>query len=381
MAFPNNIQTDTHAFHNSLHSEAHHSANSANMSRQSPVPRSHSRASFYSTTTYHSFQDVELYEPGCTPDDQGTSTARAPMPVETPVVRRQRTSRRDDFDKNPASFQMVRQDSGYESSTPTRNSQSSKRYRHSSHTKSASSPPRTESQSRASTSQKRPALRRSRPISNMPRSSMTTSRSPPRSNPQQQPQHNDPYSYFQFPSPEQLDQPEQEPQLQLPQQQEDPNSDIAPVSLHLDTLSINQQSEKPTSSHSHIATVHPGTEYIPGAETTPLTPLPPPQTTHYWTSDRTRRLEYAAIDAASRGVRGWVMRNCVPECFVPKERRRVCFDDDSGSVRRYRLDLEIECPEDSVPPSPVGEKPRGFRARRSGGGGGRGLWAKLRGKA
>lgn len=72
---------------------------------------------------------------------------------------------------------------------------------------------------------------------------------------------------------------------------------------------------------------------------------------------------------------------------MPKERRRVCFDDDTGSVRRYRLDLEIECPEDSVPPSPVGEKPRGFRARASAGGGrgsgsgGRGLWARLRGRA
>lgn len=355
------------------------------MSRQSPVPRSHSRASFYSTTTYHSFQDVELYEPGCTPDDQGTSTARVPMPVETPVVRRQRTSRRDDFDKNPASFQMVRQDSGYESSTPTRNSQSSKRHRHPSHTKSASSPPRTESQSRTSMSQKRPALRRSRPISNMPRSSMTASRSPPRSNPQQQPQHNDPYSYFQFPSPEQLDQPEEYQQQQQQQQEpQGPNSDIAPVSIHLDTLNTeHHQSEKPKpSSSSSAAQQHSEPPYYPRSET-PLSPFPP-QTTHYWTSDRTRRLEYAAIDAASRGVRGWVMRNCVPECFVPRERRRVCFDDDSGSVRRYRLDLEIECPEDSVPPSPVGEKPRGFRARTGGGGGGgggRGLWAKLRGKA
>jgi hypothetical protein len=312
------------------------------------------------------------------------------MPVETPVVRRQqRLSRRDDFDKNPASFQMVRQDSGYESSTPTRTSQSSKRYRHasSSHTKSASSPPRTESQPRNSTSQKRPALRRSRPISNMPRSSMTASRSPPRSNPQQSPQYNDPYSYFQFPSPEQLDQPEQEEEPNYLHQRQDPNSDIAPVSLHLDTLNTHHSEKPPSSSHSHSAApaaptvreAHPGTEYIPGADI-PLSPLPP-QTTHYWTSDRTRRLEYAAIDAASRGVRGWVMRNCVPECFVPKERRRVCFDDDSGSVRRYRLDLEIECPEDSVPPSPVGEKPRGFRARHGGGGGARGLWAKIRGKA
>lgn len=203
----------------------------------------------------------------------------------------------------------------------------------------------------------------------MPRSSMTASRSPPRSNPQQQPQHNDPYSYFQFPSPEQLDQPEEQQQTQS----QDPNSDIAPVSLHLDTLNTDHHSEKPKSSSS--ATAHHEPSY-PTVDT-PVSYFPP-QTTHYWTSDRTRRLEYAAIDAASRGVRGWVMRNCVPECFVPKERRRVCFDDDTGSVRRYRLDLEIECPEDSVPPSPVGEKPRGFRAR---GSGGRGLWAKLRGKA
>lgn len=212
---------------------------------------------------------------------------------------------------------------------------------------------------------------------------MTASRSPPRSNPQQQPQHNDPYSYFQFPSPEQLDEPEepQHQQQQHQQQPQGPNSDIAPVSLHLDTLNTEHHSEKPKSSSSahHPEPQH--TYHHPtGGEQTPLSPFPP-QTTHYWTSDRTRRLEYAAIDAASRGVRGWVMRNCVPECFVPKERRRVCFDDDTGSVRRYRLDLEIECPEDSVPPSPVGEKPRGFRARGSGGGGGRGLWAKLRGKA
>ncbi|KAL1858304.1 hypothetical protein Daus18300_009922 [Diaporthe australafricana] len=359
------------------------------MSRQSPVPRSHSSTSFYSTTTYHSFQDVELYEPGCTPDDLGMSTSRIPRPSETPV-RRQRASRRDDFDKNPASFQMVRQDSGYESSTPTRNSQqSSKRHRYPSQTtSSSSSPPRTESQPRNSTSQKRPALRRSRPISNMPRSSLTVSRSPPRSHPQQQPQHNDPYSYFQFPSPEQLDEPEQQQQHQSQQQQPQGQSpDIAPVSLHLNTLTTESQSEKPSTSPSSSAAAQQQqpttTSCYPDAEA--LSPLP--QTTHYWTSDRTRRLEYAAIDAASRGVRGWVMRNCVPECFVPRERRRVCFGDDSGSVRRYRLDLEIECPEDSVPPSPVGEKPRGFRARATGGGGGGGgvrgssLWAKLRGKA
>ncbi|KAL1881486.1 hypothetical protein VTK73DRAFT_3548 [Phialemonium thermophilum] len=67
---------------------------------------------------------------------------------------------------------------------------------------------------------------------------------------------------------------------------------------------------------------------------------PPPQTTHYWTSDHTRRLEYAAIDAASRGARGWIMRHIVPDCIVPRERRRLQFEDDRGSVVRYRLDLD-----------------------------------------
>ncbi|KAH8179094.1 hypothetical protein LIA77_00613 [Sarocladium implicatum] len=78
------------------------------------------------------------------------------------------------------------------------------------------------------------------------------------------------------------------------------------------------------------------------------TPAPlPPQTTHYWTSDSTRRLEYAAIDASCRGVKGWVKRNLVPGCFTAKEDRHVAFDDDTGSVRRYRLDLEPE--EKAVP--------------------------------
>jgi len=79
----------------------------------------------------------------------------------------------------------------------------------------------------------------------------------------------------------------------------------------------------------------------PVPDTPPVYPLPP-QTTHYWTSDRTRRLEYAAIDAAGRGVKGWMMKHIVPDCFVPRERRRLAFDDDTGSVRRYRLELENE---------------------------------------
>ncbi|EJP65344.1 uncharacterized protein BBA_05675 [Beauveria bassiana ARSEF 2860] len=65
----------------------------------------------------------------------------------------------------------------------------------------------------------------------------------------------------------------------------------------------------------------------------------PPQTTHYWTSDSTRRLEYAAIDAAGRGVTGWMRKHLVPDCLVP-DQKHLSFDDDTGSVRRYRLHLE-----------------------------------------
>jgi len=96
----------------------------------------------------------------------------------------------------------------------------------------------------------------------------------------------------------------------------------------------------------------------------PVYPLPP-QTTHYWTSDRTRRLEYAAIDAASKGVRGWVMRHVVPDCFVPPSKRRVGFEDDRGSVVRYRLELDTE--ESGV------EKAESVRTR-----GWRGWWFSMR---
>ncbi|EFX02378.1 hypothetical protein CMQ_2427 [Grosmannia clavigera kw1407] len=68
----------------------------------------------------------------------------------------------------------------------------------------------------------------------------------------------------------------------------------------------------------------------------------PPQTTHYWTSDQTRRLEYAAIDAASQGFKGWMLRHVVPECFVPKDLLRPAFEDETGSVRRYRLELATD---------------------------------------
>ncbi|KUI53521.1 hypothetical protein VP1G_01053 [Cytospora mali] len=333
------------------------------MSRPSPAPRSHSRTSCFSTTTYHSFQDIELYEPGSTPEARDTFTSRLPRPSGSkanPGAGKHRTSRKDDFEKESFAARMVRQDSGYESGTTAPASKQYKKLRHSASQYTTSSPSlRTDSKSRTSSPQtrQRPSLRRSRPISTtMPRSSLTISRSP------QRPQHNDPYSYFQFPSPEQLE-----------EQHQRQSADLAPVILHVNTA--NQQPQQQNSTQQNPVEPPSTKESAYATTESPLTPLPP-QTTHYWTSDRTRRLEYAAIDAASRGVRGWIMRNCVPECFVPKEKRRVGFEDDSGSVRRYRLDLEIECPEDSVPPSPVGEKPRGFRAR----GRRSSFWAKLRGR-
>jgi len=73
---------------------------------------------------------------------------------------------------------------------------------------------------------------------------------------------------------------------------------------------------------------------------------PPPATVHYWTSEETRRLEYAAIDAASRGIRGFLTR-LVPDCILPASHRRTKFhddgaDSDAGSVRRYRLSFPEE---------------------------------------
>ncbi|KAH7323483.1 hypothetical protein BKA65DRAFT_555165 [Rhexocercosporidium sp. MPI-PUGE-AT-0058] len=76
-------------------------------------------------------------------------------------------------------------------------------------------------------------------------------------------------------------------------------------------------------------------------------PHPPPPTIQYWTSDSTRRLEYAAIDAASKGVRGFFIK-LIPDCILPPSTRRTkfhCDDDaesDRGSVRRYRLVLPEE---------------------------------------
>jgi len=62
-------------------------------------------------------------------------------------------------------------------------------------------------------------------------------------------------------------------------------------------------------------------------------------------------MEYAAIDAASQGIRGFVNK-LIPECMLSKDfkQRRFCNGDegsDAGSVRRYRLDLPTEQEEDN----------------------------------
>ncbi|RYC55374.1 hypothetical protein CHU98_g10836 [Xylaria longipes] len=210
-----------------------------------------------SDTTYHSFYDVELFEPA-----SPASTVRIPP------------RKAEQYELKPQP--ITRHDSGYEST-----------YSGSSHTRSPGISNRNASRTQR---QKRPSIQRavhSTPASYPRRPSGQSVHMPM---PQQHQQSN---SYYYFPSPEAI----------TGYDEEDEETDQV---------------------------YHP----------------PPPQTTHYWTSDHTRRLEYAAIDAATSGIKGWVMKHVVPECFVPKDNRRLTFDDDTGSVRRYRL--ELECDDSSI---------------------------------
>lgn len=221
-----------------------------------------------SNSTYHSFNDIELFEP--------------PSPPKKDTVKGHNYTDSINDERPPTAVKMQRQDSGYESYGPSpRNSTSTSTSRPSvgrrvSNASSVTASPQP---------RRRPSTRRSAKSYPQPRpvQSLHHMRS-------SAPIQVQPVSYFQFPSPE-------------------------PIEL----------STGPN---------------VPMDEA-PLSPTsPPPQTTHYWTSDSTRRLEYAAIDAASRGFKGWVRRTLIPDCFVPKESRHVSFDDDTGSVRRYRLELE-----------------------------------------
>ncbi|KAK7409618.1 hypothetical protein QQX98_008213 [Neonectria punicea] len=251
--------------------------------------RSSSRAS---GTTYHSFNEIELFEPASPPRPPVTYDNKSLQHLEhlqRELQRQQREALLRD-QRAPTAAKMQRQDSGYESTTPPRRASTSN-----SHPSTSSShPPVVRRSSNGSSNggsgsgngvtsrfRNRPSLRRAAQSARNSNQSLH----PVRSNGSAQPGA----GFFHFPSPDPIQLADSEPDAR-----------VAP---------------------------------------TPA-PTPPPQTTHYWTSDRTRRLEYAAIDAATRGVKGWVMKHLIPECFVPKENRHVSFDDDSGSVRRYRLDLE-----------------------------------------
>jgi len=267
------------------------------MSRLSPSPsnlyRSQSVASVAaSDTTYHSFYDVELFEPA--PPGTTTSVTKAPNSSVVEIK---------EMPEEPNPKLISRQDSGYESASAYTTSRSGTAQ--SSQGLSATSSATSRSgniMQMGNRSQKRPALHRA--VKSTPVSRVHTGKSMnlvPISSYHQHQQQQYTNTYYYFPPPEAISGADEERDEPQPQ---------------------SQQTD------------------------TPYHPPPPPQTTHYWMSDHTRRLEYAAIDAASRGVKGWIMRHVVPDCFVPKDNRRLRFDDDTGSVRRYRLDLDdvgLEC--------------------------------------
>ncbi|KAK1836744.1 hypothetical protein QBC39DRAFT_246972 [Podospora conica] len=257
------------------------------LSPPSVADRPDSRLSLaLSDTTYHSFHDAADHE------------AR---PTHKPVVHT--TPAPPKHHKIPSPGEMRRQDSGYES-LDRRDSSTSSTRRASTISLTSSS---TKQRRRARPSAPRSSKSSTGPVSHLPRHARP-SISPTRSH-HHRPREPVP-TYFQFPH-----FTASEPAFET--------------------------SELPKPGY---VTAYPVRSHESGQDRPP-----PPQTTHYWTSDRTRRLEYAAIDAASRGVRGWVMRHVVPDCFVPKSKRRVGFEDDTGSVVRYRLDLEEESPEGEKP--------------------------------
>jgi hypothetical protein len=177
---------------------------------------------------------------------------------------------------------MSRTDSGYEPGNERRStSTSSSRSRRPRHSTSSTSPRPTTK--RASRSTQSTSLHRTSPRPGL-QSRYTTQRSH-----EDQSETQTPYQFFQFPS-------------------------LSPPT--------------PPAASSELETQPP--------------PPPPPATIHYFLLPETRRLEYAAIDAASRGVRGFITK-LLPDCILPCEYRRTKFhneadqDSDAGSVRRYRL--------------------------------------------
>jgi hypothetical protein len=67
-----------------------------------------------------------------------------------------------------------------------------------------------------------------------------------------------------------------------------------------------------------------------------------PATIMHWTSDETRRKEYAKIDMASKGIRGLLSR-LFPRLAMKSKRSRFYDEKDgsrAGSIRRYRLNFD-----------------------------------------
>lgn len=297
-----------------------HNSQTATMSRLSPFPsnmtfRTESRASVaasdttYHTCAYQSFHDVELYAPG-SPPSKAPAPAPAsstPKPVRAPAPPPAHNNN-NIKEKEPEPAEMRRQDSGYESLPPRSPSSHPRRTSTASSSQSSSQPhPR---------SRGRPTIRRAPKTSPYPNAARTSGSSlyhPSSRGHHPAHAHTQQATFFHFPAhPTDLELAGRRPR---------------------EDFELDRRGLLPPTSTSR----QPETERGCGEVAAPL----PPQATHYWTSDRTRRLEYAAIDAAGRGVKGWCRRHLVPDCFVPKE-KHVAFDDDTGSVRRYRLELDEE---------------------------------------
>lgn len=286
------------------------------------------------TTTYHSFNDVELYEPASPARRKQSPSSRHSSKSSSSSSQSSRqkmskgqsvTSRRSSQDDRPPTAPyMKRQDSGYEShaSTPRGSISHPNVARPAPPRRTSTSNMHNRTSSSVVKARGRPTTRRSMKASN------------PHPGQQSQPQTQQSASLYLVQS--------------LPTQR--PSSIPAPNSMETSSYVPFPPPPDPTDvqraetfgQHWQDSTAHLGMmpENVSSAPQHPQ----PPQTTHYWTSDRTRRLEYAAIDAASRGVKGWIKRNLLPDCFVPQDDGHIAFDDDTGSVRRYRLELEDDTP-------------------------------------
>ncbi|KAI9896705.1 hypothetical protein N3K66_008877 [Trichothecium roseum] len=266
-----------------------------------------------SDTTYHSFSDADIVAPASPPRKRSPRKIRGETSSGTGVGVVVRPEQAPDS-RPPTAYKMKRQDSGYESNTTT--------------TAAAAATPRTSlSSSRVSTSRRTSSAS----IRNPNNSSTATSGGKGNNRTRPTLVHRSTRTSAHYPqaccgstsrSSLYLSRPStQHAQTTQPQPQAESYFQFPPLDPH-----------------------HPYPSKEEGCEEKQQEPSTPPipQTTHYWTSDRTRRLEYAAIDAAQRGFTGWLRRNLVPDCLVPQDGRVVGFDDDTGSVRRYRLELDDE---------------------------------------